>query len=186
MILPTHFFMGQYLYDYIAKETHLKIDKKSFVYGNIKPDFNKELRSLTHRIEPIQNYLQQIIKDICNNNVSKKSSEKLGILCHFLCDTFCSYHFYDRLWEKSTIEHMIYEFKLHDVFMNTDKKLLVPNTEHVISANNFINIFNLIKTDYISDNSSISNDIKYSLTFAIATINSIDYVIKNNNLLKDA
>jgi hypothetical protein len=118
MIIHTHSAIGNFLYSYIIENTNLSISKKHFILGNVKPDINKTLKNLPHRSKDIIEVMECLTHELINREHSiNKFSEKLGILCHFLCDTFCKYHFDEILWNKNIVEHLKYEISLHYIFM---------------------------------------------------------------------
>jgi hypothetical protein len=179
LILATHSEIGKFLYLYILQKTQLTINKKSFVYGNIKPDIDKKLRNIPHRINNLIIFLEVEIQNLLSeNNSVDEFSEKLGMVCHFLSDSFCSFHFYDKLWKKNIFEHIIYEIKLHYISKTVLKEfsynnLLIQNTKDLNI------IYKILENDYTKEKEKMSNDIKYALTFSILVINSINTAIKH-------
>lgn len=184
----THSKMGTFLYKYICKNTKLLINKKSFVYGNIKPDIDKKLRSFPHRIDYLMGYLQNMIIELTTEKYKTEDfSEKLGIICHFLCDTFCSFHFYDDLWEKGIYEHLLYEIKLHQMFRSMKKNSLKIDLAYSIkNFDQFKTIYLILRNEYINDFDNMANNIKYALKFSMLVIELIQDGLQKNRLLEAA
>ncbi len=84
------------------------MSKGAFVSGNIKPDMDRSMRKMPHRFEPLSNYLVGLLDSLRMEGVDMEVfSEKLGILCHFLCDSFCSYHMRRELRARDMVEHFL-------------------------------------------------------------------------------
>jgi hypothetical protein len=183
MIIHTHTAIGNLLHSYITENTNLVLDKKHFILGNIKPDINHSLRSIPHRSKDIIDVMECLKDELVNRNQSIETfSLKLGILCHFLSDTFCRYHFVDHLWERNIIEHVKYEISLHYAFMIASKhsKPTVINSrnEHF---DDFRETYEHFAKNYMENKKNLIRDTDHALMFSVAVINLINHEILAKN-----
>ncbi|NLO10400.1 MAG: zinc dependent phospholipase C family protein [Clostridiales bacterium] len=93
---------------YTKSEHYHEIKKRSFVYGNVKPDLSKDLLSIPHTLE---NYFLTVCNN-ADNLMSNKTSLKefsfeLGKICHYVCDFFCEYHLNEEIFHRK--DHFFYE-----------------------------------------------------------------------------
>ncbi len=179
MIIHTHSAIGHLLYSYITENTNIVLNKKHFILGNIKPDINHTLRSIPHRSKDIIEVMECLKDELINRKQSVESfSLKLGILCHFLSDTFCRYHFEDHLWERNIVEHIKYEISLHYIFMIVPKhsKVTVINSKNKL-FNNFHETYEHFTKSYKENKKTIIRDTDHALMFSVAVINLINQEI---------
>lgn len=182
MIINTHAAIGEFLYKYITSSTMLELNRRSFIYGNMKPDIDRTLFQMTHRFESIEDFLNNLTEDIYSGNQSLQSfSNDLGILCHFLCDGFCSFHFHEDLWEKNIVEHIAYELKLHYIYKSLDKKKILVDMKEWKCHDDMGSVFRTLKEQFINDKQSMATDISYAIRFSMITTE-----ILNKNMNKVA
>lgn len=115
MIAHTHRLVGEFLYNQLSEDLQALLHRRSFVYGNVKPDIVKEYRKMSHYYRDNCEMIFSMLKDLLETAYSTEIfSEKLGILIHFFCDYTCVYHANDYIYETHSIRHhMQYEIKLH-------------------------------------------------------------------------
>ncbi|WP_432401389.1 zinc dependent phospholipase C family protein [Wukongibacter sp. M2B1] len=168
MLVGTHLLIGENVYKYIKKNLNMELDKKRFLYGNIKPDVVFRLSSRSHRIKDSLGFvLEEIERLIRAKNISlDQFSVDLGVISHFVSDFFCSPHFYERPEYDDIVKHLYYELSLHNRF----RKIVQANNEDFFQEeiNNFKNktyleIIHLLKESYIKNMISIKNDISHAL-----------------------
>ena len=176
MLTMSHVSMAKHTLNFLEIHNIDNLNRKSFIYGNIKPDnlFQKtpkkhlELEALDFIIEEIENFDYD-----CD---SKEMSIKLGVICHYLCDFFCLPH-YER-WSACHISKKVIQTPRH---LNYERKLnsytsyAVLDYKEIIDLRTFINE---CKREYIKDK-SFKNDIKYA---SIACNSVMLYLLKSNNI----
>lgn len=121
-MINTHRLIGDNILKYTNSKSIYLINKKRFIWGNIKPDCVPKYKMQKHYydesidmiVDKIRYLSSLTLEDVYYNVKISKFSEELGVVCHFLCDFFCAPHYYR--WEfKSTNavkQHMMYEQKL--------------------------------------------------------------------------
>ncbi|MDP3388221.1 MAG: zinc dependent phospholipase C family protein [Eubacteriales bacterium] len=179
MIIHTHSAIGHLLYSHIVESTNLVLDKKHFILGNIKPDINRTLKSIPHRSKDIIDVMECLKNELTTRTHSIDAfSLKLGILCHFLSDTFCRYHFEDHLWERNIVEHVKYEISLHYTFVIASKhsKETVINTSNEL-FDDFNEAYEHFTKSYIENKKTLLRDTDHALMFSVAVINMINHEI---------
>ena len=111
----SHFALAHLMYASLQKR-NIYLNRVAFVYGNIAPDYTPTLLVPPHFSKNCSRITTKIIDDlsqtpICSNGrVGAEYSKQLGLLCHFLCDSFCFAHNDD--FSTGLKQHVIYENKL--------------------------------------------------------------------------
>jgi len=168
MLVGTHLLIGENVYNYVKGNMNIELDKKRFLYGNVKPDLIFRLSSKSHRIkDSLEFVLQEIdhlmkLKDI---SVSQ-FSVNLGVISHFMSDFFCSPHYYENQNFNGIAKHLHYELNLHYEFKKIFKSISDSFIEEEISTFHNITILEIIsilQTSYTQSILSIKNDIHHAL-----------------------
>lgn len=122
LMINTHRIMGENIIKHANNKNIYLINKKRFIWGNIKPDCTPKYKMKKHYYtESIDMIIDKIIylssltlEEVYYDMKLGRFSEELGVICHFLCDFFCAPHYYR--WEfKSTNavrQHIMYEQRL--------------------------------------------------------------------------
>jgi hypothetical protein len=147
--MNTHKILANNILSQTSMDKLNLIDKKKFIWGNVKPDYVSKYKLKKHFYnESINMILEKIsflssltTKEIYYSYGIKKFSAELGVVCHFLCDFFCFAH--SERWRlKSDLKkHVSYEQKLgkmaksFDFIDATDENLLVEDIEVFIKYN---------------------------------------------------
>lgn len=114
MKFTSHLLLADYLHQHLFEETGLKLDKKSFKYGHVKPDIRRSYFGVKHYYQEAQIIVDTLIDRVENEHMDLYHfSEVLGVIGHFVTDYFCLYHHDRNLYNGSKIKHFLYENKLH-------------------------------------------------------------------------
>lgn len=137
-MINTHKTLGENILKCANSKSIYLINRKKFIWGNIKPDCTPKYKRMKHYynesidmvIENIQ-YLSTLkLEDVYYKMTIGKFSEQLGVICHFLCDFFCAPHYYR--WEfkstKAVKDHMLYEQKLAKLAKDYEPKPVIDTT----------------------------------------------------------
>lgn len=176
MITNTHFNMGKLIYDYFKNNLDVKLNKTSFLIGNIKPDyFDMDIR-LPHTLDESAVKIIEYSKKLIHEDISlKEFSYGLGVICHFLCDYFCTYHrgvFKNKNW----LEHYLYELELHYRFTGLFKKNELQLDKNInFYGKDIVSVMNHLNKRYDQEIVSINKDINYALFAAISVSQLIIY-----------
>ena len=190
-MINTHRTMGENILKYTNSKSIYLINKKRFIWGNIKPDCTPKYKVKKHYYdESIDMVVEKIIylssltlEDVYYDMKIKKFSEELGVICHFLCDFFCAPHYYR--WEfKSTNavkQHMMYEQKLAKLCKNfTPSKIINTN----INKKNVKEFIEELQKQY-SGIVNYYNDLTFSYYVCDSIINMILNNVFNNRNHKE-
>lgn len=124
MFIPTHRIIAHHIFQQVRRNLNISLNPHMFSYGNMKPDVAPKLKAKKHYMEPTFDFVLDEIMQLINDGVSEnplsisKFSVRLGVICHFLCDFFCLPHHDRGYFSDKLMEHMIYEKKLHEKFVN--------------------------------------------------------------------
>lgn len=192
-MINNHMLMGENILKYSSCKSKGIINKKRFIWGNVKPDCALKYKKIRHYydesidivIEKIL-YLSSLTLDEVHYSVTvAKFSEELGVICHFLCDFFCAPHYYR--WEcKSTKvmkDHMLYEKRLAK-----RTKTFIPSRkyERSIDEDNLKLFLEKLQFEY-KGVISYNNDLSFAYYVCESVINMImKKVLKNKKEIKNA
>jgi len=172
--IVTHLQMGGELYEELYGVVEL--DRKSFVYGNIKPDCAVKTLLPPHTMT---NYFEWVL-DLSEYLIEKDLprtvlSEGLGVLCHFLSDFCCLYHAKEEKFN-NLIGHIIYEKRLHNHHMKKEssffKEVFSCKPEPVRDLRQTIIDF---REEYFSQPHSLDLDLFYAYRLCNLICQSVAY-----------
>lgn len=137
MKLKSHVAMAHLVADLLEKYQNILIDRKSLEVGAVYPDLHFLRRLPTHNVEQLhKNYYIQT-KNFINRTNDLTLSFSLGMMSHYVCDTFCMAHNKKIRRYRDFKEHVAYEFILADEierFELTDSmegKILSESLKHL-------------------------------------------------------
>lgn len=172
--------MGNLIFQKLKKE-NLFLRKKSFVYGNIKPDLTLSLLNRPHYKENCIDFLKEEISRLSESNIGlsvnigTNYSERLGVICHYITDFFCFAH--NPSFDKSILAHIKYEKGLSKYMKS--RKLLLNNIDSIMkytvfNSNQelFCEIENM-HMEYLNSFQSKGIDILYSYHLSMCVILTI-------------
>lgn len=180
ILTNTHIFIGKRVWEIVENEPILyKLNKRLFVYGNVKPDVPFQNIPLEHKREEALPFVLEKIDELKNMELSSKIdidifSLNLGIICHFLSDFYCMPHV--QRWGDykgikravKGIEHICYEFKIS--FHKDEIRKVVKNKYYSISnPEEFIlDSFEMYKNDI-----NLRKDVYYATLVCNSIVNYI-------------
>lgn len=182
MIIYTHLGFAKILYRYLSQDLNFKLDKKKFIYGNIKPDFKNDDIGAEHRMDESIDHLLLFSQEIISNYSNIASfSMAVGVICHYVCDYFCLYH-NDSYKKKNIFEHLIYETHLHVQFakMVLYRKIRLDICKNEKYADLMDLLMNL-SNKYVKSKRSTTNDINYAVS-AAAIVSEMVITLAYNHL----
>ena len=123
LLTNTHMMIASNFFDMANSSKVYLIDRKRFIWGNVKPDCVPKYKLMKHyydeSIDMILDKIRMIsslsISDVFYNYGKNKFSEELGIICHFLCDYFCVPHSYRWEFKSYMKKHIFYEKALSKI-----------------------------------------------------------------------
>jgi len=180
----THVKIAKEIHYYIKQNYEIDIPLKTFVWGNIKPDFKKDKK--LHYIDRNLKEAVKMFKELNNFNYgnNKDYAVRLGEFFHYIADFFCYAHNTD-FFKENLGEHFIYEMKAHkklsrfkDFFNNdfTESNIILNDSEDLLEYL----IYSHKK--YIKNWKKPENDFIYTLKLSPILINNI---IINNKLAEE-
>lgn len=177
LLINTHIILANNILRQANGKKLYLINKKRFIWGNIKPDcaskykFKKHYydESITMILDKVKELASLSVGDIYYSFGKKKFSEELGVVCHFLCDFFCVPH--NQRWEfkHSMKKHVVYEknlasfAKLYNFKSYIDSNLIIDDLEEFIVAH---------QRQYEKEE-SFRNDLAYSFFICNSVINMV-------------
>lgn len=173
MIVNTHYALAKAFHWEAEVLTGETINKNSFIYGNIIPDIDKSTYDFDHRFTQAGNFINELVQELATEWMDEKEfSRKLGILCHFLVDCFCQYHFYNALWKTAALKHMVYETKLH--YHLSELNYQIPCMRgFAVTDLDIARLFHLLSVEYTSQKTNTMRDLAYGACFIKAVLRLI-------------
>lgn len=173
MIFLSHLLIGDLIYKEIVARIDIKLDKVSFLYGNVKPDIcNKDIKH-EHIFNESINILEEYINEIKGNEESiKKFSENIGVISHFVSDYFCLYHI-GEYGKKNIISHILYETILHFRFLYMTMVKKITFIEEYEDRGTIKGIIQSMQNNHNLGKQTIDKDIVYALSTSILVLTPI-------------
>lgn len=184
----THIEIAKILYKNLKRI--MELDKKAFIYGNIKPDLTCKLLRNPHTLENYFLVVCRSAEDLISDELPlQEYSFELGEICHYVCDFFCQYHLNEEIFHRFK-EHFIYELKLHFELRKSSPNIAIkpgPNK----AVYNIPLIITEFRKDYSANPASMKKDIEFSLSAAQLVCESVAYFSSysanaGNNEIDDA
>ncbi len=179
MYFYTHLYMAKVLYRHLSKE--IKLDKRAFSYGNIKPDLPSPTRT-HHTIEKCLNIVSDKVNSLLEEETSSKEfSLLLGEICHYVCD-FCCYHHLNEEVHNKRFLHFTYELRLHWKLF-TKRYQLSPVKQH--PKMDIAYIVQETRKSYLEKPRSMQTDIDSAFTSAAWAAESVIFYVNVNTVIAD-
>jgi hypothetical protein len=187
----SHIIISRIVNRYIKLWYGIQIDKFSFIYGNIIPDYKSDFTKTPHYKKSMPNFIQNEVLALSNIDIKntadfdKNLSFRLGIICHYLADFFCYAH--SPKFTGSVFRHIEYEFMLGK-YNSKKKKILRKidflNLEDIImSPNKLIDKLEEMCQEYEECNHSFGMDITYTVQACVQLVVSVLYILRQKDQL---
>lgn len=175
MNLLTHISISKLLYK--SLKSKMKLDKKAFIYGNMKPDLTSKCLRKPHTLENYFTIVCDKADKLVNEDMLLKDfSTELGEVCHYVSDFFCQYHIDEEIFHKLK-SHFKYELKLHFEFLRTMPKISIISNENEVRKD-ISSIITELRGKYLSKPAEMQKDIVYALSAALQICETIHYFSK--------
>ncbi|MCK9267944.1 MAG: zinc dependent phospholipase C family protein [Alkaliphilus sp.] len=195
MLPQTHRIISEHVYNNIKNILGVNLNRRSLIYGSIKPDISYNLVKLEHFKPQSFNFICDEINRLSdykfesNKEFIKFFSRHIGIVTHFISDFFCVPH-NDRItYENNFIDHIKYEHRLHQLFKSFDSRIKVSKKHFNVNNGNSYSIKILVDAlhlQYTQRGESLINDL-YSSIYASSIVGLfIIYNALNNNIIINA
>jgi len=191
MIVDTHLLISQIIYNKLLNQVNFKLNRLSFAYGNIKPDFIDNDIKCPHTLYESLSSVDKYSQELMGPDISiKKFSRSLGVICHFACDYFCIYH-REGNEKKGIFEHLFYEFILHIKLISIILRGKLNLDDREMSKNSVEDIAMMLQKKYNLQSESLTRDITYALYCAlqisklVVCSSPLYYEQKTNNLIEE-
>ena len=179
MLMNTHKILANNILNQASEENRHLIDRKKFIWGNIKPDYVSKYKLKKHFYdESIDMIIYKIkyLSSLSENEIKyvygkKKFSAELGVICHFLCDYFCLAHNKRWKFKNHFKRHVSYEKKLSKYAKSFEFDNLVCDFLEIDDIREFI----ADNMKYYEECTELSSD----LIYASFICNSIVYTVLN-------
>lgn len=180
MIKKTHRLIGEFLLKALQENHGIQLDKQSFLYGCILPDLNFSFIVRPHIPEKNAAQMEKRIDELLEHRLTsacfgKLFSRKLGVLCHFYADFFCSAH--TRNFGNDVMAHVRYEKRMYDLLSDGRIALKDPGVARFpleeADAEPICRRFDRLYEAYLKTELSMENDLDHSVKFCMETLVSI-------------
>ncbi len=173
----SHRRIGRLLLSHLQSEYGIRLSRRGFLAGTIMPDFRKKYKDRAHIPEKWTGFIAKEIRRLTAKRQSDSAfdaeySFKLGVICHFYADFFCSAH--TRFEYGRTISHVRYELALDRVLRQDLDALACTGLATALppgqSADDIVDTYTVLHAQYLAAPQSIENDILYTLRICSAMI----------------
>ncbi len=169
MNTSSHILMGRFLWEYAEQHYRIRLERKSYLLGNVLPDYCPSFLIRPHYLKNNAGYVQSVIRLLVSRHPSgyydKKDSHLLGVLCHFYADFFCCAHSED--FTGGLSEHIAYESRLHRYFVENLDQFgsirFIAQSVPSAGADEIYRQFEALHSSYLLSHPSFGNDILYTM-----------------------
>lgn len=177
MNTPSHILVGRFLCQYVKEKFGIRLEKQSFILGNVLPDFRPSFFLRPHYLENNISYVRNEIQNLLNTkqrtaSIGKDFSKHIGIICHYYADFFCFAHI--KIPHLNLVPHMKYESDLlryiRDNPVLIKKADFTPEFSEKVSTDMICRQFDKLHVDYLQRAPSCSNDLTYCILACVEAI----------------
>ncbi|MFZ7120071.1 MAG: zinc dependent phospholipase C family protein [Eubacteriaceae bacterium] len=119
MKLKSHIIIANMIVDILEKQIDIKVDRDSLELGAVYPDMNLPKRVRIHNLKQVYNNYNIQTRNFINKNKNRLGvSFSLGMLSHYVCDTFCLAHNMKMRNFNDFKRHVRYENALSDYLVH--------------------------------------------------------------------
>ena len=170
MNTSSHILMGRFLYQYVAANYRIRLERNNYLLGNVMPDYCPSFLLRPHYLKNNAVHVQKIIRFLLSEHPSAchgtRASRLLGILCHFYADFFCYAH--SDSFPAGLPEHIAYENRLNRYFAENLERLrsvrLIATSVPAADADSVYRQFETLHASYLKSHVSFGNDLLYAMT----------------------
>jgi hypothetical protein len=174
------------IHAYMDENYGEKINRRHFIFGNVKPDIMRKFKTLRHSIHDSLGFVMgEIARHEYELETVKNPSVHLGMINHYMSDFFCSKHYYNDDGE-GLIKHIKYEYRLHKKIkqMEDTGVLGLPYFKAAENTSgNFLDILRSLEEEYSNQPPSIETDIVFALCAPLAVCM---FLLKNSAIEPEA
>jgi hypothetical protein len=167
--------MGRFLCRYVEKHYNIRLNRKSFILGNVLPDYCPSFITRPHYLKNNIGHVQNVLRHLVPQNAAwndKKYSRLLGVLCHFYADFFCYAHREHTM--KNLRAHIEYEKSLHCYFIQKLRQIsavrFVVQLPETAQADGVYAQFEKLHAAYLLSSPSCGNDLLYAMTACVEAL----------------
>lgn len=168
--------MGRFLSEYVERHYKIQLERKSFILGNVLPDYCPSFLLRPHYLKNnavhVQNILRLLLSRRSSARNDKRCSRLLGILCHFYADFFCYAH--SERFPGNLTEHIAYESRLYRYFAENLEQLafirFTAQAAPAAEADGIYRRFEALHSSYLLSHLSFGNDLMYAMMACVDLI----------------
>lgn len=176
MNTSSHILMGKFLYQYVEAHYKIRLERKSYLLGNVLPDYCPSFLIRPHYLKNNAVHVQHIIRLLLSRHSTayndKRYSRLLGIVCHFYADFFCYAH--RDSFPGGLPEHIAYESRLNRYFEENLEQLasirFIAQAAPVAKADEIYRKFENLHSSYLLSHLSFGSDLLFAMTACIDLI----------------
>lgn len=175
----SHLLIGKRLHAYLEEGHGIRLNKASFLFGNLQPDIKRFYKQRPHQPDGWGRYIKSEIRKLTSykqesTRFGRNYSRRLGVICHFYTDFCCFPH--TKAYEGSSYQHMKYEWELDRFLRKNDEIFSQADFGSAIlckDAENIHGLFDALHRDYLNQEQSFESDITYTLRVCADAITQV-------------
>lgn len=165
----SHIRIGRMILPILQSKYHVSLPTTVFLWANCRPDYSFKYKRVPHYKGPMEKIFAQLFVETSYYRWEKHEpfliADRLGVICHFLCDFFCYAH--SPFFSGGITEHICYEAKVNRFlkeYQNVCQKWVHSNPSFSNQSTKDV-LHHLEKQyqHYLSRQTSVACDIQYSL-----------------------
>lgn len=189
MNASSHMHVSAIIRRQLKSEFGIYLPAAVFTYANCRPDFSVKYKKIPHYKPYMYDIIKQELRDLASCDKSKFNSvvlaDKLGVICHFICDFFCYAH--TEKFEGTLMEHLKYESQLNRYIKK--RRMVCSDVDFLIDVDLNTSVEDLLSSldqryeDYIGLDASLGFDMVCAVQACVEISARLLYIVASKSQL---
>lgn len=169
----SHIRIGKMVLKRLESEYQISLPKTVFIWANCRPDYSVKYHKIPHNKEPMKDTFERLAYEVSHCKWERDNilfiADRLGVICHFLCDFFCYAH--SPSFSGSLKEHIAYESKVNH-FLKENSELCNRWTNSLLldretDVSKSLSWLEERYQSYLQEKMQIVSDVQFSLEVCV-------------------
>lgn len=186
----SHIRIGRFVLKRLQIKYGVSLPTATFLWANCRPDYSIKYKKIPHYKKSMEKDFKRLVEEILLYRWEKENifliADRLGVICHFICDFFCYAH--SPAFSGGLKEHISYEAKVNrfikenpvllENWVSSDKCLENKTVEDLLCW------FDRQYEHYILTSNNIACDVEFSINVSLElTSRLLDFIFCNSKVI---
>lgn len=188
----SHIRIGRLVLNRLQHKYGISIPVVAFLWANCKPDYSIKYKKIPHYKKAMEKEFKRLIKEVSLYKWDNKNifliADRLGVICHFICDFFCYAH--SPSFSGGLKDHISYEAKVNR-FIKENSALLenwasFENCFENKTVKDLLYWFDRRYEHYNLTPNNVACDVEFSISVSLELTSCLlDFVICNSKVMSN-